>query len=130
MQTILILKGRHDPLQLIDAIAPRWACNGYRVLTHHGYQNPPLADIAILHVDLTEIPAVYPKSLRAYPLVLNRNVPQYFQIGLQQPDRQPAAMLTTAGSSSRPTPTARNPRSPLQTTFAKTALAQTPLPPA
>lgn len=74
MKTILILKGRHDPLQLIDAIARRWEDNGCRVLTHYGYQNLPPADIVILHVDLTEIPAIYPERLAAYPLVLNRNV--------------------------------------------------------
>ncbi len=74
MQTILILKGLHDPRQLIDAIAQRWAGNGYRVLTHYGSENLPKADIVLLHVDMTEIPLFYAERLKAYPLVLNRNV--------------------------------------------------------
>ena len=74
MPTILILKSPHDSLYLIDAIAERWSGNGYRVLTHYGYENLPPADIVFLHVDLTKIPPMYVERLKAYPLVLNRSV--------------------------------------------------------
>ena len=53
---LLILKGLHNGLHVIDAIAERWADAGIRSLFYYGDENPPEADVAILHVDLTKGP--------------------------------------------------------------------------
>lgn len=74
MQKILILKGRYDPPQIIDAIAQRWTDNGFIVLTHYGFKKLPAADMVILHVDQTEVPHSYVDRLMAYPVVLNRRM--------------------------------------------------------
>jgi len=74
VREILVLKGPHDRLYLLDAIAERWAATGDRVTVHHGYENLPAADIVILHVDMTRVPPRYAEQLKSFPVVLNRNV--------------------------------------------------------
>ncbi len=74
MAKLLILKGLHDGLYVIDAIAERWADAGTQIIVHYGYENLPEADVVILHVDLTRVPRQYAEQLRAYPVVLNRHV--------------------------------------------------------
>ncbi len=58
----------------IDHLAERWRKMGYEVVTHKGPEGLPPADIAILHVDQTVVPAVYREALADYPVVLNRDV--------------------------------------------------------
>ena len=74
MTKLLILKGLHEGLYVIDAIAERWADAGTQIIVHYGYENLPEADVVILHVELTRVPQQYAEQLRAYPVVLNRNV--------------------------------------------------------
>lgn len=76
MKTILLLKEIHIPRVkfLIDVIANRWADMGYRVISHFGSESLPAADIVVLHVDKTVIPAKFTEVLEKFPVVLNRNI--------------------------------------------------------
>ena len=76
MKRILILTSnvRKDGTYLIDAIAQRWKCSGYKVILHQGTKNIPDADIVILHVDRTYVQDDYVQFLSRFPVVLNRNV--------------------------------------------------------
>lgn len=48
-----------------------WARRGIRVTVHQGLEPPPAADAAVLHLDLTELPADYVALARRYPIHLN-----------------------------------------------------------
>lgn len=56
---------------VIDALATRWTRAGHRVLSHEGTRGVPDADVVVLHVDSTRIPARYRRLTRRYPVVVN-----------------------------------------------------------
>jgi hypothetical protein len=78
MATIVVLEHevqRHShPVYLSYILEREWRERGHCVLVHHGHENPPDADIAILHVDLTIIPAEYRALVPRYGRVINRSV--------------------------------------------------------
>ena len=56
---------------LLVRLAQRWVAAGHRVKVHAGFDNPPPADIAFLHVDLTVVPQPYLEATRRYPVAVN-----------------------------------------------------------
>jgi hypothetical protein len=78
MATIVILQHevqrRFKVPYLVMAFAERWRSRGHEVLVHFGDSDPPSADLAILHVDLTVVPEGYRTLLARYPRVLNGRV--------------------------------------------------------
>jgi hypothetical protein len=70
-KTVLILKAPGDGETVVDAIALRWSAAGHRVLTHHGPRGLPAADVVVLHLNRTRVPAAYRRALRSYPVVVN-----------------------------------------------------------
>jgi hypothetical protein len=78
MATIVILehalqRGVRLPYMMYG-VAERWRAEGHRVVVHHGLDDPPAGDLAILHVDLTVIPEAYRALCARYPKVINRAV--------------------------------------------------------
>ena len=75
MATIAVLSGEHDHFHkrsfLLQRLFPYWIEAGHFVVVHTGPKEPPPADIAILHVDLTVVPQEYMKWLSRYPKVVN-----------------------------------------------------------
>jgi len=75
MATIVFLEHQMQDKLGIDYMAHlfarRWERDGHRVLYHRGVSRPPPGDLAILHVDLTEVPPSYMELTRHYPRVLN-----------------------------------------------------------
>jgi hypothetical protein len=75
MATIAVLTGEHDFFHrrefMLEHLFPHWIEAGHFVVVHQGPGEPPPADIAILHVDLTVVPREYTETLGRYPLVLN-----------------------------------------------------------
>jgi len=51
-----------------------WEGEGRRVLVHQGTGTPPPADLAFLHVDLTQVPPDYTALAAAYPFCANARV--------------------------------------------------------
>ena len=51
-----------------------WEPEGRRVVVHQGTGPPPPADVAFLHIDLTQVPADYAALAAAYPLCVNARV--------------------------------------------------------
>jgi hypothetical protein len=51
-----------------------WENEGRRVLVHQGTGPPPPADVAFLHVDLTQVPADYVALAASYPFCANAAV--------------------------------------------------------
>jgi hypothetical protein len=103
MKTILILKGPNEKEMVIDAIALRWIRAGHRVITHHGTEDLPEADVVVLHVDTTRVPDEYRRGIRAYPVVVNRGAvdvskTRYGGHFLTEPDDDAGAVIvkTTA----------------------------------
>ena len=78
MATIVILEHelqRHVAVpHMVRLLAERWRARGHRVLVHHGVENPPSGDVAILHVDLTVVPEAYRALVAHYPRVVNGKV--------------------------------------------------------
>ncbi len=78
MSHIVILTHAHDTFEaapyFLREIAQIWRQEGLRVTVINGPRGYPDADLAILHVDLTVVPAAYQAVLPNYPLVLNRHV--------------------------------------------------------
>ena len=56
---------------MAHALADMWRTGGHRVLVHHGTDDPPDGDVALLHVDLTVVPTVYRDVIARYPRVIN-----------------------------------------------------------
>jgi len=56
---------------LVVRLARRWRAAGHRVEVHAGFADPPAADIAFLHVDLTVVPQPYLEAMRRYPVAVN-----------------------------------------------------------
>lgn len=75
MSTIAVLTGEHDDFHrrgfLLQHLFPHWIEAGHFVVVHVGDSEPPPADMAILHVDLTVIPPEYERWLSRYPVVVN-----------------------------------------------------------
>ncbi|MGR8921426.1 MAG: hypothetical protein ACU85V_17555 [Gammaproteobacteria bacterium] len=75
MATIVILE--HEVQRTVSrpfmvyALAERWRAAGHRVLRHHGTDAPPPADLAILNINLTVVPAAYRRLSEHYPRVVN-----------------------------------------------------------
>lgn len=78
MATIVILEHalqRHVDLPyMVKLFAERWRARGHTVVVHHGAENPPPGDLAILHVDLTVVPKEYCALVARYPRAINGNV--------------------------------------------------------
>lgn len=55
---------------LLNHLAIEWVRNGYRI-TLSGSENPPNADLGILHVDMTVVSQDFLDACSAYPIVLN-----------------------------------------------------------
>jgi hypothetical protein len=51
-----------------------WVPKGHRIVIHRGLENPPPADVAIQHVDLTKVPPAYLDLARHYPRMINAAV--------------------------------------------------------
>lgn len=51
-----------------------WQRQGWEVVVQQGLRNPPAADVAILHVDLTVVPAPYLELAARYPVCINGRV--------------------------------------------------------
>jgi hypothetical protein len=78
MATIVILEHelqRYVKLPyMVYSLAERWKRSGHEVLMHHGLQDPPDGDLAVVNIDLTVIPEAYRKLLSLYPRVVNGRV--------------------------------------------------------
>jgi len=78
MATIVILEHRlHKFLNgsyTLYPLAERWRSGGHRVHIHYGCENPPPGDLAILHLDLSVVPAEYRPLVAMYPRVVNAAV--------------------------------------------------------
>jgi hypothetical protein len=59
---------------MVYSLAERWRRAGHEVVVHHGVDAPPPADVAIVNIDLTVIPAAYRALLGRYPRVINGRV--------------------------------------------------------
>jgi hypothetical protein len=75
MATILLLCHAHDLFHarhfLVAGLVPHWTEAGHRVIVHEGARDVPEADVTILHVDRTVIPAEYVEALRGRAVVVN-----------------------------------------------------------
>jgi hypothetical protein len=78
MAAIVILEHRlqrHVQLPyLVYQLASRWKAAGHAVSIHYGTDDPPPADLAILNVDLTVVPAAYLALANRYPHSINGGV--------------------------------------------------------
>lgn len=64
-----------DPGYFLAAIAEaEWRPCGLRVALHQGLGPPPAARLALLHIDLTRVPAAYQALAARYPRALNAAV--------------------------------------------------------
>lgn len=59
---------------MVYAFAEHWRRAGHTVITHRGSAEPPPGDVAILHLDVTVVPAEYHPLLSRYRRVLNGKV--------------------------------------------------------
>jgi hypothetical protein len=75
MATIVIIEHRMQRdigvPYLVHALAESWRKAGHTVLMQYGPQDAPAGDLAILHLDLTVVPAGYLPLLGRYPRVIN-----------------------------------------------------------
>jgi len=69
-------KDRHRDLQRYDIVhvARYWEALGHETITVFGTENFVPADIAILHVDLSQVPQRYLDFANRYPICLNKNI--------------------------------------------------------
>ena len=56
---------------LLSTLARHWIDAGHQVSVTAGMENWPQADVAIMHVDLSVVPAVYSQACKRYPIVVN-----------------------------------------------------------
>ncbi len=56
------------------SLAERWRRAGHEVKVHHGLEDPPAGDLALVNIDLTVIPEVYRELYARYPRVVNGRV--------------------------------------------------------
>ncbi len=75
---VVIVTGRSlalDPnATLARAAFAFWSARGHRIIVHDGAGPPPAGDVAILHVDLTRVPAAYCDLVARYPVAINARV--------------------------------------------------------
>lgn len=75
---IVVLTGADDDfdgtLYFLKEFFPVWRDMGFHVEVHRGLSDPPPADLAVLHVDVTVIPEPYLALARRYPRTLNLRV--------------------------------------------------------
>jgi hypothetical protein len=76
MKSILILRDRPSkPMSyVIDHYTLCWKNAGYRVINHIGLANIPVADIVIVHIDLTVIPKEYVALINGLHRVINGKI--------------------------------------------------------
>lgn len=78
MHHIAILVYKDDSLDdapyYLNKIVKIWENDGIRITIHRGPEHPVNADLAILHVNLTVVPADHLAAVRQYPLVINGEV--------------------------------------------------------
>ncbi|HPO25440.1 MAG TPA: hypothetical protein PK135_12335, partial [Arenimonas sp.] len=69
-------KDRHRDLQRYDIVhvAKYWEALGHDTVTVFGTENFVPADIAILHVDLSQVPQRFLDFADRYPICLNKNI--------------------------------------------------------
>lgn len=76
MPHIAILAHRNEPFEQVPyylrGIAGIWREKGLKVSVFHGAERAEPADLAIVHVDLTVVPAEYLALAARYPICLNR----------------------------------------------------------
>jgi hypothetical protein len=63
-----LFRSRHF---MVQGLFSHWEAAGHRVVVHEGTRDLPDADVAVLHVDRTVVPAEYIEALRRYPFVVN-----------------------------------------------------------
>jgi hypothetical protein len=56
---------------MVQGILEEWARAGHRVRIQQGTEGAPPADVAMLHVDLSVVPAPYLELLARYPVTIN-----------------------------------------------------------
>jgi hypothetical protein len=56
---------------LAHLFAQRWRARGHAVAIHRGLATPPPGDLAVLHPDLTVVPAAYAALAARYPRAIN-----------------------------------------------------------
>jgi len=75
---VVILLHRNDNFEragyILHELASIWRAGGVRVTVSKGPNDPADADLAILHVDLTTVPADYLALVARYPRVINGRV--------------------------------------------------------
>jgi hypothetical protein len=75
MQRIVIITHVYDDFRsrsyLLRSLIGYWTAAGYGVSLTAGLDDLPEADIAILHVDLSVMPAAYAAASKRYPIVVN-----------------------------------------------------------
>ena len=75
MARIVIIRHELEPADFshfaLSMVAEKWSADGHEVQVVSGILDLPDGDVAILHVDLTVVPAAYGKAARAYPRVVN-----------------------------------------------------------
>ena len=59
---------------MMHAFAGHWRQRGHQVHVHHGVEDPPAGDLAVMHVDLTVVPQAYRALAGRYARVLNAGV--------------------------------------------------------
>lgn len=59
---------------MVYSLAERWRRAGHEVRVHHGLDDAPPGDLAVLNIDLTVIPEAYRRLAARYPRVVNGRV--------------------------------------------------------
>lgn len=67
-------------------LARFWRERGHKVFLQCGTANPPPADLAVLHVDLTTVPRAYVEMASRYPRVINLGVTDISKRGFRGDD--------------------------------------------
>jgi hypothetical protein len=75
MSRIVLITHTYDDFRgrkfLLGALASRWIDSGHDVAVVAGLDNWPQADIAVMHLDISVIPAAYSQASLRYPIVVN-----------------------------------------------------------
>ena len=75
MAHIAILTHTYDAFEsrpyLLRDVMRHWVVAGHRISVLEGLENWPDADIALMHVDQSLVPAAYARAAARYPVVIN-----------------------------------------------------------
>lgn len=75
MTRIVVITHAYDDFRtrkfLLGSFAAHWMAAGHDVCVAAGLEDWPQADIAVLHVDLSVVPAAYLEACARYPVVVN-----------------------------------------------------------